>query len=861
MSGNSRICGNCFFEVPNRSADYCPKCGYLLGPAELPDALPVGTILNGRYVIGKALGQGGFGITYKSLDHKTGDVVAVKEFFPSSLCHRASEAHSISIASTGTNDDFYWGRERFLREAETLAGLGDLPGIVHVHEYFEENGTAYFSMDYVEGQDLKGYLKQHGGRIRWDELKLIVLPIMSALEAVHNRGIIHRDISPDNIYIKENGEAVLLDFGAARASLGERSKSISVILKPGFAPKEQYFSRGKQGRYTDVYAMGATIYRCLTGIEPPESLERSEDIATGAQDPLKPIHDFAPVDSGIEAAVLKALSIEASDRFQTMKDFEYALNNSDHQEMIVTPKKAMATRIEVPDRNAQRANPKVIKEPAGDETSAHVPTMSRRTLIGIACGAGAAVVAGIAVAAVNGARSNQPPTPSPSSESSQESNESSQTFATANSPTQTSALPIDQAYAVLYSDGELVFQDGQDTQDGRDVVHAGTVDVTSPWWIGTYTTTLTIGESNTITGDYYDKVKKVSSSVPIAGVKDMSLLFTCCTSLTDISGLAKWDLSSTSNLAGMFRGCFKLNDLSPLRSWDVSSVTDMTYLFNACQTIADLSPLTNWDVSSVQTMKGVFAGCTAIKSAKGLEIWNISAVKTLEELFDSCSSLNDISVLSSWNPEYVTSLNGTFNGCKALKDISALSSWNVSSVTNLSKVLQYCAIKDLGPLVNWEVSSVTSANGAFENCSALSDVTALSSWKLRSINDIQGLFSSCTALADISPLSAWNTSTVTLMRNLFSGCTAIKDLNALSSWDVSSVTAMNSMFSGCSALSDVNGLSDWNVSAVTDMSYMFSNCTSLKDATHLSSWKVNPSASMNHMFENCAAALPSWTKA
>lgn len=319
------ICGNCFAEVTNEDALFCPKCGRSLYVTNPPDALRMGTILNGRYIVGITLGQGGFGITYKALDHRTGDVVALKEYFLQGMCHRNGSESPQVVTVTARSDDFSWGMRGFLTEAKTLASLTDRPGIVHVHEYFEENGTAYFSMDYVEGQDIKRYLKQHGDKLSWEVTCSILYPVITSLGYVHKQHIVHRDIAPDNICVTRSGAGVLLDFGAARVAMGDRTQTMSVILKRGYAPREQYLGRSRQGPWTDVYALAATMYRCLTGITPPESLERSTDVANGLPDPLKPIHEFATLDPKLEAVVLKALSVEAQDRYQTMGEFRRAL--------------------------------------------------------------------------------------------------------------------------------------------------------------------------------------------------------------------------------------------------------------------------------------------------------------------------------------------------------------------------------------------------------------------------------------------------------------------------------------------------------------------------------------------------------
>ena len=249
----STLCYNCFKEIDGGAAEeHCPYCGYDFSADQhkYPLALPHGTILNGRYILGRVLGQGGFGITYVAQDWKTKGLVAVKEYLPDTLATRLG-ATSVSPYSGQREADFLYGKECFLKEAQTLAEFIGNPNIVRIHSYFEENGTAYFVMDYVAGISFQKYIEEHGGKIPWQEAQRILVPVMTALGAVHAKGIIHRDVTPDNIIITEDGEVKLLDFGAARYSLGEQSRSLDVILKHGFAPKEQYTRRGQQGRYTD----------------------------------------------------------------------------------------------------------------------------------------------------------------------------------------------------------------------------------------------------------------------------------------------------------------------------------------------------------------------------------------------------------------------------------------------------------------------------------------------------------------------------------------------------------------------------------------------------------------------------------
>ena len=278
----SDICYNCFQTKPSEVS--CPHCGYDPSHAkeDYPLALPHGTILSGQYIIGRVLGQGGFGITYVAQDHQSKKLVAVKEYLPDGMATRTG-SHAVTAYSGQRGESFQYGKECFLKEAQTLAEFIGNPGIVRVYSYFEENGTAYFVMDYVEGISFLQYIKDQGGKVSWQEAERILMPVMSALGAVHSKGIIHRDVTPDNIFITRDGTVKLLDFRAARYSLGDKSRSLDVVLKHGFAPREQYTRHGRQGPYTDVYSVAASFYYAVTGRKPPDAIDRmDEDGLSGA---------------------------------------------------------------------------------------------------------------------------------------------------------------------------------------------------------------------------------------------------------------------------------------------------------------------------------------------------------------------------------------------------------------------------------------------------------------------------------------------------------------------------------------------------------------------------------------------------
>lgn len=310
-------------EIENReSVGNCPRCGYDLNhmKAESHQLQPF-SILAGKYLVGKVIGEGGFGISYIGIDLNLEITVAVKEFYPNGFVTRESN-HStrVSIYSGKSETDVNKWREGFINEAKNLAKFSKLNGIVEVRDFFNENNTAYIVMEYIDGITLKQYLKQNGGKIPVDKTLEMMEPVIRSLSKVHDTGMIHRDISPDNIMITKYGGMKLLDFGAAREFAGNAEKSLSIMLKPGYAPEEQYRSRGKQGPWSDVYALTATIYKCITGITPVESMERMRE------DTLK-----SPKELGIrisdsqDAAIRQGMAVYSENRTQSMDALHAAL--------------------------------------------------------------------------------------------------------------------------------------------------------------------------------------------------------------------------------------------------------------------------------------------------------------------------------------------------------------------------------------------------------------------------------------------------------------------------------------------------------------------------------------------------------
>ena len=275
-----------------------------------------GTRLIGRYTIEGVLGQGGFGITYLGIDELHEKKVAIKEFFPQGIVTRNIEYQdTVTVTFVGEKDNYEKGKERFLKEARTMAKFSKDEGIVKALDFFEINNTAYIVMEYLEGITLKQYLRENQ-RIAPEDLIELLVPLIESLDEIHSQGMIHRDISPDNIMVLPDGRIKLMDFGAARDYTEFGEKSLSIVLKPGYAPPEQYQTHGIQGPWTDIYALCAPMYKCITGENPPDAIERV------MEDHLKKISEFGiTIPPQEEAAIIKGMSVSAKDRYQDIKDF------------------------------------------------------------------------------------------------------------------------------------------------------------------------------------------------------------------------------------------------------------------------------------------------------------------------------------------------------------------------------------------------------------------------------------------------------------------------------------------------------------------------------------------------------------
>lgn len=313
---DKNLCSLCFKES---ATDVCDEC---MISKPMPGSMRSGTILNGKYMVGKVLGKGGFGITYVGYNLDDNKRVAIKEFFPSGIVYRNTQQTQVSISDGDEKNIFHNGIDKFISEAKMLNSLSAHPNITNIYECFLENNTAYYVMEYLEGDDLKRYYEKNGKISEYDALR-IMRDVCNALDFVHKQKIYHRDISPDNIFLLSDGSVKLIDFGAARRRMEGESIKLSVILKHGYAPLEQYQDKGNQGPWTDIYALGASMYFMMTGNLVPDCMSRLEN-------PTLPSANELHIQNSVWQILNKCLKMDIADRYQSAAELKADIDKVRH---------------------------------------------------------------------------------------------------------------------------------------------------------------------------------------------------------------------------------------------------------------------------------------------------------------------------------------------------------------------------------------------------------------------------------------------------------------------------------------------------------------------------------------------------
>lgn len=690
----------CFGCMEETTSSPCQYCGYTPRKEESQSyALQPGTILHGKYLIGKVLGQGGFGITYIGWDLALSRKVAIKEYFPSAHVSRDSDVSTVlQWYSTKPSQEAYaMGKEIFLKEARKMNRVESIPQVVHIQEIFDDNDTAYIVMNYIPGETLAKKIKKTGP-MSWKNVQELLLPVADVLKRVHNAGLIHRDLSPDNLMIQPDGSVKILDLGASKDLNLNSGASSMQVAKGGFSPMEQYIRKGNSGPWTDVYSMAATMYFALTGVVPPSAVDRMD------KDTLRwDLPQLNKVPAAVIHVLQKAMAMQAKDRIQTMDAFADAI------------RKAAQTR----------------------NTKKFLPVAASVFVVAIAL---VAILAGAKAGTKNKAEEPGSAEPAVSMEETNPKTDGAQEQEAdvpwINNVLVSTVIPEAYAYdmdmAPVFNSRICRYQIISVTfLDSLESVGAGSWDVSQnrdgsvmAWtqkngtvsnWIDSKTVEsegydLYIAADGGINGKYCAHLFEGFNSLQMINfngcfhtdyAESMEEMFSGCSSLAtlDVSGLktgnvrnmyglfsncgvtsldvSHFDTSNVENMGWMFYSCSKLTSLD-LRNFDTSKVTDMGDMFCLTGKLTSLD-ISSFDTSSVTDMSFMFSYTEAVNL--DLTHFDTSKVTTISYMFSGCDRLETLDI-QGWDTSKVTSMNGVFSDCSKLKTILGITSLDTSSVTS-----------------------------------------------------------------------------------------------------------------------------------------------------------------------------------
>ena len=664
----------------------CPECGRPYGSVKAESfALKPGTILDGKYLVGEMLGQGGFGITYIGFDLLLEQKIAIKEYFPMSTGMVSREGRSTVVWSDAVmqKSGVEKGFDSFLKEARKMAKLRSIPSVVGVNSVFIQNETAYIVMDFIEGETLLKKL-QREGPMDYGTCVSLMTPIMQALSEVHKHGIIHRDISPDNIMVQNDGRLILLDLGAAKdldiQGKDGNMQSSQMVAKQGFSPVEQYGRDGKIGSWTDVYAMAATIYYCCTGVLPPSATDRTiGDTLTCRPRLTKEEFDVLAF----------CMNVLPQNRPQNM----------DALLQIVTHPAGKTPPVrDVPKTEPIRPETRNLQPPKPDPGR----PLPKWLIPGIA--AAVAVIALIISVGSGGKKS----TPASSVKA-----PAAQTVAT--EPAPTAPMEVRTMAAAELAFDEDAFFWGQERYMRKDVktltFQSSLQNVPSSAW-----DVSEAGDGSVLAwmdnGDLY-----VAADGAIAPNSDASWLFHKFVNLKTINFGNCFVTSSVTRMSGMFGGCSSLTGLD-LSCFETSTVTDMYGVFSSCGSLTHLD-LTSFDTSNVTDMSSMFDGCRSLTSLD-LTSFDTSSVTDMGSMFNDCMSLPHLN-LTSFDTSKATDMAFMFSGCNSLTRLD-LSNFDTSNVTNMLWMFGLCYDLTSLNLSSFDASAVTKMDDIFTRCDVLTDL-------------------------------------------------------------------------------------------------------------------------------------------
>ena len=879
----------------------CEHCGYNENIPNLPHELPIGTMLKGQYMVGKELGQGGFGITYMGWDCNLDIPVAIKEYYPNSFVSREASQSLTVTCSDSVGELYRTSRERFLREARALAKMRSVSGIVDVYNFFEENNTAYIIMEYVQGVDLKHYIRNLGRPLSPAELFAVLRPVMYVLEKVHEEGLVHRDISPDNIMIQPDGTAKLLDFGAVREVGSPElekmlSQSTDAILKHGFAPIEQYQRRGNLGPWTDVYALCATAHYCLTGKIPPDAPERMIEQA--------PIHweNIPGLTPQQITAFSRGMELLPQNRLHSVKELSEALfgQGTGGSGRTGWAGKTGGTGntggtggTGWTDRTGNTGGTGKTDWTGGTGGTSGTGGTGGTGSTGGGTGTKKPAWVTIAAAVLIGAILLMPKGGKEEREEPKIQHDPKPVETMVEAPNK--FAPDAWKDNVLCSD-PLSKLSGIDKEDIMSVTFLdSTKDAPSDSVdVSTEGTVLAWKEKN---GSYYDVYIAADGGI---NAKDCTeSLFSDCSKLKSIDFNDCFYTEEATTLYGMFGHCVSLTQLD-VSCFDTSNVTEMGHMFWECSnltaldlsgfdtskvtslygTFKDCSRLTDLDVSSfdtskVDSMSGTFANC-ALKEL-GIGHWDVSLVAfeystAYTNFADDGDTINGRPWTEFFSQHWEKDANDepklnhdpeTMDEIpKAEVPSYAPNAWKENVIGPLDPLSEIPGIK------KEDIVSVTflgSTEDAPSDSVSVSSYGTVLIWKEKSGSyyDVyiasdggiyakehaaDSFFSGCSNLKRIEFNDLFHTEHSTTMYGMFYGCSSLTELD-LSSFDTSNVTSFDFMFDGCSSLTELD-VSGFDTSSAVSMYQMFASCSNLNEL-NVSNFDTSNVIYMDVMFRNC----------
>lgn len=780
-----------------QSTPICEHCGHDERTPNAPHQLPVGTVLQEQYVIGRALGQGGFGITYMGWDRVLNIPVAIKEYYPRSLVIRdCARSTAIFLYNDGDSERFSKSRERFIREATSLAKLGrsvDATNIVRVHNLIHANATAYIIMDYVDGIDLHRYMQLQGGTLTLEAALQLLLPLMDSLGAVHAHHIVHRDISPDNIMVLPDGTAKLIDFGAAHEvapSPEENQKSTEAILKYGFAPLEQYLRKGALGSWTDVYALCATLYFCTTGLMPPNAPER----ALGDEDfEWEKIPNAAP---HILQALQKGTALHIEDRIQTMAELHRALC----EKPDVSAKETAVPPVESKKTSRKKPSKRVRKLP--------LLLLALAVIL-----AGAALYIGRSGSREAAAQPAAPTQTAPgvsraSTPDAWKENVLMHTYDGLESEelSDYQAKPVFRSNILNTQVLSVTFLDSlaEEPADSWDVSaeQNGTV---KAW-------------AKSIDGAEERYHLYIGAEGGINGQLACRKMFLHFTRLNWIDFNGAFHTELATDMCHMFSQCQSLRALD-VRDFCTSNVTDMGFMFDSCRNVQALE-VSKFDTSKVTSMGAMFLNCEKLM-ALDVSNFDTSHVTDMAGIFNGCSSLTALDV-TGFQTANTTNMNGMFAGCSSLAALD-ISSFDTTNVTDMSCMFHRCEKLTQLDIRHFDTGNVTNMNGMFYECSGLTELD-LSTFDTARVKDMSLMFCSCRSLTQLD-VSSFDTTNVTDMSGMFQSCVSLSSLD-LSHFETGNTTSIMQMFQNCYNLTELD-IRRFNVFHSVNYARLFNGCSNL----------------------------------